>query len=326
MQLPHSFASQFSSPTPRACFGLLPAIAIAKLGIHSLVHLVSIDDDVRRLIPPEVSYLCSAKTDGVYPHIIIQFPKGSRVRLADAELCPPHANRIILVHDPANRDLVLDPGLPESLRGVRGFLPSGFNAMRDPALLRDRLNTVVSAMRELPQQAIVFYEDAGFHDNDLRAIVAGKLTGHVQIHSLNEDELQSYLGRAIDLLDVDDVKRALAAFRPYALAPTVVVHTKHWALAAGEKAASLALPLHGGIDLASARYCHGDNFTTSLLASVAGLPRQPESVRFADQLNTDPDFCCIPSHVLEVPAPTTIGLGDTFVGGFLAAIVQSEPQ
>jgi ADP-dependent phosphofructokinase/glucokinase len=31
---------------------------------------------------------------------------------------------------------------------------------------------------------------------------------------------------------------------------------------------------------------------------------------------------CIPSRLLDVAAPTTIGLGDTFVGGFLAALVR----
>jgi ADP-dependent phosphofructokinase/glucokinase len=30
----------------------------------------------------------------------------------------------------------------------------------------------------------------------------------------------------------------------------------------------------------------------------------------------------IPSRLLDVPAPTTIGLGDTFLGGFLAALVR----
>jgi sugar/nucleoside kinase (ribokinase family) len=30
--------------------------------------------------------------------------------------------------------------------------------------------------------------------------------------------------------------------------------------------------------------------------------------------------CCVPAHALGVPNPTTIGLGDTFVGGFVAAL------
>jgi ADP-dependent phosphofructokinase/glucokinase len=35
---------------------------------------------------------------------------------------------------------------------------------------------------------------------------------------------------------------------------------------------------------------------------------------------------CIPSFALDVENPTTVGLGDTFVGGFLAAVARkAEP-
>jgi hypothetical protein len=30
--------------------------------------------------------------------------------------------------------------------------------------------------------------------------------------------------------------------------------------------------------------------------------------------------CCVPAHVLVSETPTTVGLGDTFVGGFVAAL------
>ena len=53
------------------------------------------------------------------------------------------------------------------------------------------------------------------------------------------------------------------------------------------------------------------------MASVVDLGATPpcESFLAADQLDL-PE----PAYALDVPRPTTIGLGDTFVGGFLAAL------
>ena len=33
---------------------------------------------------------------------------------------------------------------------------------------------------------------------------------------------------------------------------------------------------------------------------------------------------CVPGFALDVANPTTVGLGDTFVGGFLAATAQKQ--
>ncbi len=318
------FAGRFVSRTSLGGTCVRAAMAIAKMGIPSLVHLVSIDDNVRRLLPPQVSYLCSATEDSLDPHLIVQFPAGAVVRLADAEIRSEHPNRIIYVNDPPNRDLVLSPELPEALATARAFLPSGFNVMRDVGLLRKRLAFLQAAMRRLPEDAVVFYEDAGFHDNSLRAIVSREFSGRIDVHSLNEDELQTYLARRIDLLDVAEVKQALADFfHQFSIAPTVVVHTKYWALAFGARSAKFATALAGGIDLASTRYLHGDDFTLADLAAVAELPTRAEGVRFAAEIAAElgSAVCCLPGRLIETPTPTTIGLGDTFVGGFLAALL-----
>lgn len=321
-----SFASRFPTKVTLGGTCVRAALAIARLGVPSLVHLVSIDENVRRLLPPAVDYLCSATQDSLDPHLIIQFPAGATVRLGDGEVRAEHPNRIIYVNDPPNRDLLLSPRLPDALAGARAFLPSGFNVMRDPALLRERLRFLSDAMARLPVVALAFYEDAGFHDNAMRAIVSAEFRGRIDVHSLNEDELQSYLGRRVDLLDVDDVGEALAGFRRFAIAPTVVVHTKYWSLAHGDHAAAFVDALAGGIDLASTRYCYGDDFTPADLRTVRGLPRHPGgsafAVRIGDRLGDQ--VRCVPGRLLEVAAPTTIGLGDTFVGGFLAAHVGGQ--
>jgi sugar/nucleoside kinase (ribokinase family) len=300
------------------------ALAIAKLGVPSLVHLVSIDDNVRRLLPAGVDYLCSADHDTLDPHLIVQFPAGAVVAVLDGEVRSAHANRIIYVNDPPNRDLVLSPDLPDALVEARAFLPAGFNVMRDAELLRDRLAFLQAAMRRLPQEAVVFYEDSGFHDDSLRAIVSREFRGRIDVHSLNEDELQSYLQRQVDLLDVADVQLALTEFSAFAIAPTIVIHTRYWSLACGQRPDRYAAALAGGIDLASVRYLLGDDFTAADLDAIAERPAHPDGVRFAAELSETltSAVCCVPGRLIETANPTTIGLGDTFVGGFLAALLR----
>lgn len=319
-----AFAERFRYKVSLGGTCVRAAMAIAKLGVPSLVHLVSIDDNVRRLLPSNVSYLCSAEADTLDPHVIVQFPAGASVALVDGEVRATHPNRIIFVNDPPNRDLVLSDDLPEALVDARAFLPAGFNVMSDAGLLRQRITFLNAAMRKLPDEAVVFYEDSGFHQQELRDIVSREFSGRIDVHSLNEDELQAYLGRRIDLLDVAQVKQALADFfHGFSIAPTVVVHTKYWALAFGKQPRRYCDALAAAIDLAGVRYWRGDDFTVDDLASVAALPVRPDGQRFAEQVSAElaEAVCCVPTRLIETDTPTTIGLGDTFVGGFLAALI-----
>jgi len=322
-QLGIDFAGRFDYLVSLGGTCVRAALAIAKLGVPSLVHLVSIDDNVRRLLSPGIDYLCSARQDSLDPHLIVQFPAGASVTLVDGEVRAVHPNRIIYVNDPPNRDLVLSPELPAALAGARAFLPSGFNVMRDPALLADRIAFLQQAMTRLPAEAVVFYEDAGFHDDTMRELVSRDFRGRIDVHSLNEDELQSYLGRRVNLLDLDDVLAALDEFSRFAIAPTVVVHTKYWSLARGYRAAEFEAALAGGIDLASTRYCYGDGFTVADLNAVRQVGVHAGGAEFCERIHArlGGSVRCVPGRVLDVARPTTIGLGDTFVGGFLATVV-----
>lgn len=233
-EIVEQFASHFTKRITLGGTCVRAATAMAVLGVTATVHLVSIDDTVRRLLPRTVRYVSSATRDTLDPHLIIQFPAGTTVRAGDIDIRAPYPNRIIYTNDPPNRDLVLADDLPDVLARSRVFLVAGFNVMRDEALLRDRLATLDVARRRMPADALVLYEDAGFHDPAMRAIVRSNLSG-VDVHSMNEDELQHYLGRSVELLDADQVVAALKESAAFAVADTVVVHTKYWSLAYGGK-------------------------------------------------------------------------------------------
>jgi len=316
------FAARF---TKRITLGGTPvraALAMRALGVTSHLHLVSIDDHVRRLLPEGCTYTCSATEDTTDPHLIVQFPAGATIRAGDLDVTAPHPNRLIFANDPPARELVISRDLGDALVDAEVFLISGFNVIQEMGVLDRRLEDLKHHLRSLAPSAVVFYEDAGFHAPGLNRRVHEVLCHVVDVHSMNEDEMQAYLGRSVDLLDPDQVEGALVELSAWLGEPTLVVHTKYWALALGPAAAVWGPALQGGITMATTRYVHGDHFTESDYRAAARLPRHPAGVEMAAALSArlGDRVCCVPASRVAAPHPTTIGLGDTFVGGFIAAL------
>jgi ADP-dependent phosphofructokinase/glucokinase len=149
------------------------------------------------------------------------------------------------------------------------------------------------------------------------------LARNINIVSLNEDELQGHLDRRLDLLNASQIKEALVELHALLPVPVIVVHTRYWALAYGEKAASFSKALKGGITMATTRFCYGDDFTVENYKKIETLPPNQAGAIFADALNKLPGhkICCVPVAHVEQSNATTVGLGDAFVGGFLPALL-----
>ena len=317
-----AFAGRFPKRTTLGGTSVRAGMEMSRFGIPSTLHLVSLNDIVRRLLPASCDYICSGDQDTLYPHLIVQYDQDLRVRAGDIDIRAPFPNRLIYVNDPANESMLLSDDLGSSLREARVFLISGFNAVRDQRTLDRRLSTLRSHMRQLPAEAVVYYEDAGFHEPGLSQRVRDALLEVIDIYGLNEDEMQSYLGYAVNLLSVTEVARALESLQALIPVTTLVVHTKYWSAAFGERAADYAEALNEGILIASTRYSHGDEYTNHHYELMRNRPRRAEAVEFAAALEGRMGGVvrCLPGFDLDVAAPTTIGLGDAFVGGFLAAV------
>lgn len=320
-----AFAARFEKRITLGGTCVRAALAMDALGIDSTLHLVSIDDHVRALLPKGSAYICSATEDSTDPHLIVQFGEGARVRSGDLDLRSPHPNRVIFANDPPNGELLLSDELGFALEQAEIFMVSGFNSIQYEALLKQRLSSIRQHMQHLPAEAIVYYEDAGFHVPAMSRHVREALIDLIDVYSLNEDEMQAYLGRSLDLLDPAAMELALADLHDLIPASTLVVHSKYWSLAMGEHAESYAAALQGGITMASTRYCFGDGFTEGQYREVDGWPPNPRGVEFAAAIEARMSSVrCIPAFVLEAERPTTIGLGDSFVGGFIAALAQGK--
>ncbi len=195
--------------------------------------------------------------------------------------------------------------------------------MQDETLLAERLDTVSTLLERLPQEAWVFAEDAGFYDPRFSELIFERLGGEIDIFSLNEDELQGHLGARLDLLDAAQVNEALADLAERLPVPWIVLHTKAWAAAYGDGAARFAGALRGGTNMATTRFCFGDDFTLQDYQRIGRLPSDPAGAAFAAALNRErgEHVCCVPVARVDPSTETTVGLGDAFVGGFLHALL-----
>jgi ADP-dependent phosphofructokinase/glucokinase len=317
------FAQYFAMKITLGGTSVRAAIAMRKLGYTSALHLVTINEHVRRLIPQDSPYVCSSTVDSSFPHLIVQFDKGTRVRAGDIDICAPRANRIILHDDTDNVIMRLNEEFGDLVTEAKVFLISGFNAMRDEQLLVDRLASVKRMLARLPEDAHVFFEDAGYYNPNFHKLAVNTLAQRITIFSLNEDELQGHLGRTVDMLDAAAVKAALANLHQLIPAPVIVVHSMYWALAYGNTAQSMAHALKGGVTMATTRFRYGDDFTVENYQEIENLPANPEGAQFAAAIAMllGSNVCVAPVAQVDQANGTTIGLGDAFVGGFLPALI-----
>jgi ADP-dependent phosphofructokinase/glucokinase len=314
-----TFAARFETAVTLGGTGVRAGIALDSLGIPSVQHLVSIDDNVRRLLPASTRYVSSATHDTLDPHVIVQYPAGASVRVGGEVLTAPQPNRLIFANDPPNRSMALSRELPAALETADAFLVSGFNTMTDEALLRDRLETLWAHLRHLPAGALLYYEDAGFYRREFAHIARERLLPRIDVYSMNEDELQEYVGRAVDLLDPREVAEALSAAHTVIPAPALVVHTRFWAIAVGPEATGHRGALESAVRMAATRYRLGDGHTAADFAETARLPRHAGGADVVAHVERHLPAAGVAAYVADTETPTTIGLGDTFVGGFLAA-------
>lgn len=322
-ELIENFAGNFEKKITLGGTAVRAAIAMRKLGYTSAVHLVTMNEHVERLLPPDCQRLCSNGETSSYPHLIVQFPAGIQVDANDVHIKTKRPNRIIYANDKDNALMRLHPDLSLLLEDAKVFLVSGFNTMRDTALIEDRLKQLQGAMESLSPGAIVFYEDAGFHEKDISAIVRRYLLKRINIYSLNEDELEGYLGRPLSLTDPVAIAAALRDIADIIPCPLLVLHTRYWALAYGDSAGDYTKALFGGIVMATTRFRFGDDFTRKDYAGTSALLPEEQGMAFAEKIHAflGNRVFCIPSFQVSEKNVTTIGLGDTFVGGFLPAIL-----
>ena len=319
------FAARFDYRATLGGTGVRAAIAMDTVGLPATVHLAAASPELVALLPSRTDHIAGGRLEHSEPHLIMQFPTGATVRLGTEDTVAPAANRLIYTGDSASQDFGLSPDLPETLATARIFLISGFNAIPSEDVALRRADDLEAAMSRLPTGATVIYEDAGFHHPGLSRVVRDRLAGHVDIYSLNEDELAAYLGRRVDLLDPDDLGSALDELHHCVDVAAVILHTQHFAVAHGKNVKVLGPALDWGVAMASARYVYGDQLTREQLNTLrATVPRRADVTALLQALEERSGGCTagVAAYAFgDVSEPTTIGLGDFFIGGVIAGLL-----
>ena len=317
------FAQKFEKKVTLGGTSVRAAIAMRKLGYTSALHLITVNDQVRRLIPQDSPYVSSNTEDRAYPHMIVQFRKDTQVKAGDIDLCASRANRIIYSNDDHTIVMNINEDFANLVTEAGIFLVSGFNNVQSKELLAKRLESVLRIMEKLPAEALVCYEDGGFPEPSLCKLIRDTLADRLDIYSLNEDELQVHVGRRLDLLNALQIKEALVDLQKLIPVPWIVVHSMYWALAYGENALSVSKALKGGITMATTRFCFGDDFSVENYKEIESLPPNQEGEVFAGELKRllGDRVCCVPVVQVDAANATNVGLGDAFVGGFLPALL-----
>lgn len=319
-----TFVSHFLYEVTLGGSGLRAALAMDRLGINSLVHLVSRNKETLELLPESIGVICDEGRESLYPHIIIQYSKGDTLKIGNGFIETNTSNRLIYNHDKDVIDLPIATQLSQIANEVSILVISGFNAMQDKDTLKSRLSEIISIIICMPQNSFIFYEDACFHDKALALDVASALAPYISVYSLNTDEFQDYLGFVVDLTNPKEIYDGMLYLKSLINCDTIVLHSKYWALAYGECASKYQNPLEKGVALASARFCYGDVVTKQTYENMLKRKKDSLGMNFCNAMNVYPGVCAVAvPDVLEDPV-TTIGLGDTFVGGFLAGFIDNE--
>lgn len=323
-----AFASHFPYQITLGGTAVRAAIALSLLGTPSTIHACSLNQHFRDLIPDAVKWVASVPDEGedFHPHVIVQYPLHARICVNDIDICTHRPNRVIFAHDPPSTLLKIDPSFAAGAENARVFLAASYNTMSDVSLLKDRLQTTIDIVNELPRDCVAVMEDAYFASPEIRRVVTETLSPHLRIFSMNEDELQDRIGRRINILDPDVVAGVLETVYQQIGTPILVVHSAYWALAYGRNPGSVAAALKGGILMASTRFRKGDVFNIGDYRDTEQLPDRQSGVAFAQKITAmlgEGRVCCIPCKDLDsVEEPTTIGLGDAFVGGMLPGLME----
>lgn len=317
------------------------ALALAGLECDSVVHLTDDSKEVCRLLESPFVYTVSGEGEVVHTdhikqtqeqevHCIIQFQKGSMIRLGEEQIEIPCSNRLILTKITVNASVPLSKAylkwVEEHAAYIKSNVISSLNAILEQEVLRQRLRELeehIRRYRENNPEGIVFFEDAHYHDDAVRKLCLETLYSFVDIVSLNEEELKYTLEEMYGFhVDIEDIQSCIegAEFirKKFGIQKGVIVHTKDYSMYVGEKLkADIEKGLMYGNMLATAKAYNGWYGTKETVEEILKFPLSPKGMEHERTIRESEyagKVVLVPSKYMDKPR-YTIGLGDSFVGG-----------
>lgn len=338
---PELVKSSFSFKNGMGGTAVQAAMALAQIGGKTLVHLTDDSKEVCELLHSSYIHVVLGNgelgfTDQVVSHnpqethFIVQFKKGDQVRLGEQVIAIPCSNRLILTKNTVNEYLPLwEPyfkWIEQNAKHVTSNVLSSFNSILEKEVLKDRLQYVkkhVEIYRRNNPDGIVYFEDAHYHNEEVRRLCVETLYPCVDILSMNEEELQYTLkemyGYDVDIDDIysciDGVEFLLDKFH---IKKGVIVHTKDYAMFVGDSEnIDIENGLMYGMIMATAKASHGNYGTKEQIRQVLELrvsEKGLSNLKKVEERGYGSRVILVPTKYIDKPK-YTIGLGDSFTGG-----------
>ncbi len=321
------------------------ALALSAIDLASLVHLTDDSSPVCDILNTSNIYIANAQGELVHAnnirqtneqevHFIVQFKKGDIIELNKEQIVIPSSNRLIVTKITVNAVLPLSQGyfdfIENHSKKISSHVLSSFNAVEDEQILRDRLDYIkkhLAIFRKNNEKGIVFFEDAHYHNKNIRKICLETIYKEVDIVSLNEEELEYTLKMEQYDVDIRDIIACVDGMcrikQVYGIKKGVIVHTKDYSMYVGD---ALEVDIEAGLIygnmLATTKALIGTYGSIDDIHAILKLPLSDQGIKYKkiiDDKNheskcTAQKIVIVPTKYIEKPK-YTVGLGDSFVAG-----------
>ena len=329
--------------------GAQAAKALSRLSFPVLFHYSTLYKEVKELLssrflytisrngkPVKIGQFYDHKNYPYEPHYIFQFEQGDSITIDSNTITAPRANRVIVPYDETNNVLSIRENyfdyILENLDSIRTLALSGFNTIRDEAVLSRRIDTIRPYLREIlnrREHPLIYLEDAAYHVPEYKALVLQELGDLLDVFSLNEEELASLVsvaGESLDISQPSEVVRELSHLsREYSIS-SIVMHSKHYSTYYGcELDTNIGRALACGNLMAGTKAMLGNYGTLEDLKRNVDLAESQKGVEFAakaSELSTDQKLVAVPAKSIS-SIDSSVGLGDTFMAGMQIFLVNS---
>ena len=315
------------------------AMALAAVKCPSIVHLTDDSKEVCQILESSQIYTVSEEehlihTDQVKAqaeqeiHYIIQFKKGDLIQLGDQKISIPVSNRLIVTKITVNETVPFSEAyfhyIEKHAQKVKSNVLSSFNAVQKKEVLKERLDYVQEHCKKYKannEKAIIYFEDAHYHNLEVRRMCLDTLYPHVDIVSMNEEELAYTLEMYQHPIKIEDLLSCIEGIRflirSFHIQKGVIVHTKDYSMYVGNQLEyDIESGLMYGNMMATAKAMNGWYGTRQQIAEVMKLPLSEKGMKNWNIVreNGIKDVIVVPSKYIDKPQ-YTIGLGDSFVAG-----------
>jgi ADP-dependent phosphofructokinase/glucokinase len=314
-------------------FPVLANITDRSKEVCSLMSGAGLDTVTEKGIVPMMQ---SATGEPPVRHMILQYPKGTRITVDGKTYEAPVSNRLIMDYDTIHKTMPVDKPFLDYCETRAAemlvYCVSGFNGIIDEGIMSGRIDEMTAHYRSVKRanpDCMIYLEGACYLNPELKNLVFDRLSDVVDIYGMNEEELVEHTNRfgiRTDKEDLASVLNGLELLLKKYPARGIVLHTKDYAMYYGEELAGADVEkgltlgnLMAGTRARTGRYGSYEDCGESMQLALS-----PEGVRFAGEIEHMKPQAYVrvaPSRYMEHPR-YTIGLGDTFMAGFLTAFVR----